>query len=193
RMAGQQINWLDEVEKRKADLIEATQAFLQINSVMDMDSARAGAPFGEGVQEALSYALQVCADAGMEVKDVGGYAGHAQFGQGDKLIGVLSHVDVVPVGEGWTTPPFAAEIVDGKIVARGAIDDKGPTMAAIFAAKIVKELGLPLQKRVRLIFGTDEETNWRCVRRYFETEEMPMMGFTPDADFPLIYAEKGLT
>jgi succinyl-diaminopimelate desuccinylase len=187
------INWLEEVEKRKEELIATTQSFLRIKSVLDPATAREGAPFGEGIRKALDFALQVCADAGMTTKDVDGYAAHAEFGEGAEMIGILSHVDVVPEGDGWSTPPYAAEIVDGKIVARGAIDDKGPAMAAIFAAKIVKELGLPLTKRVRLIFGTDEESNWRCVKTYFQREEMPAMGFTPDADFPLIYAEKGLT
>lgn len=187
------INWLEETNKRKEDLLSTTQAFLRIKSVLDPATAREGAPFGEGIREALDYALGVCEKAGMTIKDVGGYAAHAEFGQGEELIGILSHVDVVPEGDGWSTPPYAAEIVDGRLVARGAIDDKGPTMAAIFAAKIVMELGLPLTKRVRFILGTDEESSWQCVKTYFETEEMPTMGFTPDADFPLIYAEKGLT
>lgn len=187
------INWLEETIKRKEELLATTQSFLRIKSVLDPDSAREGAPFGEGIRQALDFALDVCKDAGMTVKDVRGYAAHAEFGEGAELIGILSHVDVVPEGDGWSTPPYAAEIVDGKLVARGAIDDKGPTMAAIFAAKIVCELGLPLSKRVRFIFGTDEESSWQCVKTYFETEEMPTMGFTPDADFPLIYAEKGLT
>lgn len=187
------IDWLKEANARKAELIAATQGFLRIKSVLDPETAREGAPFGEGIRQALDYALEVCRQAGMQVKDVDGYAGHAEFGSGDELIGILSHVDVVPEGEGWSSPPYAAEIVDGKLVARGAIDDKGPTMAAIFAVRLVLELGLPLSKRVRLIFGTDEESSWQCVERYFASEEMPAMGFTPDADFPLIYAEKGLT
>jgi len=187
------IQWMDEVLRRKDELIGTTQEFLRIKSVRDEATARDGAPFGEGIQKALQFALRVCEEAGMTTKDVDGYAGHAEFGQGEELIGVLSHVDVVPEGDGWSTPPFAAEIVDGKIIARGALDDKGPTMAAIFAAKLVKELNLPLTKRVRLIFGADEESSWQCVKTYFQREEMPAMGFTPDADFPLIYAEKGLT
>lgn len=187
------INWLEETEKRRDELLSTTQAFLRIKSVLDPATARDGAPFGVGIREALDFALGVCERAGMTIKDVRGYAAHAEFGQGEELIGILSHVDVVPEGDGWSTPPYAAEIVDGRLVARGAIDDKGPTMAAIFAAKIVLELGLPLSKRVRFILGTDEESSWQCVKTYFESEEMPTMGFTPDADFPLIYAEKGLT
>jgi len=187
------INWLAETQKRQEELLATTQAFLRIKSVLDPGTAHEGAPFGEGIREALNFALQVCQEAGMTIKDVDGFAAHAEFGAGDELIGILSHVDVVPEGDGWSTPPYAAEITDGKLVARGAIDDKGPAMAAIFAAILVLELGLPLSKRVRLIFGTDEESSWKCVNHYFKTEEMPTMGFTPDADFPLIYAEKGLT
>lgn len=187
------INWQEEVAKRQDELLLATQKFLQIKSVLDFSTASAGAPFGSEIRKALDYVLDVCKEAGMETKDVEGYAGHAEFGAGAELVGILSHVDVVPEGDGWSVPPYEGRIVDGKLIARGAIDDKGPTMAAIFAAKIVKELGLPLGKRVRLIFGTDEETSWRCVDRYFQTEEMPTVAFTPDADFPIIYAEKGMT
>ena len=114
------------------------------------------------------------------------------MGSGEELIGILCHVDVVPAGEGWTVDPFGGEVKDIRIYARGAIDDKGPTLAAYYAMKIVQELGLPLNKRVRMIIGTDEESDWRCVKHYFEVEEMPVMGFAPDADFPIIHAEKGI-
>ncbi|WP_232699576.1 dipeptidase PepV [Brevibacillus daliensis] len=187
------INWKEEVEKHKEELLQETQQFLRINSVYDPETIQSGAPFGEGIRQALEFALHQCEKLGMTTKNLDGYAGHGEFGQGEELVGVLSHVDVVPPGDGWNVPPFAAEIIEGKIIARGALDDKGPAMAAIFAAKIVKESGLPLGKRVRLIFGTDEESGWQCVQHYFEHEEMPTMGFTPDADFPIIFAEKGLT
>ncbi|WP_236930815.1 dipeptidase PepV [Geobacillus sp. JS12] len=94
--------------------------------------------------------------------------------------------------DGWTMDPFAAEVRDGRLYGRGAIDDKGPTVAAFYALKIVKELGLPLRKRVRLIIGGDEESDWRCVEHYFRHEEIPEVGFAPDADFPIIHAEKGI-
>lgn len=192
-MSVQSINWMEEVLKRKEALLATTQEFLRIKSVLDESTHGPNAPFGKGIADALEFVLDQCKQAGMTTKNVNGYAGHGEFGEGKELLGILSHVDVVPEGDGWTSPPYAAEIVDDKIIARGALDDKGPTIAALFAARIVKELGLPLGKRVRLIFGTDEETSWRCVSYYFEKEEMPTYGFTPDADFPLIYAEKGLT
>lgn len=186
------IQWMKEVEKREADLIKDAQELLKIKSVLDEENATAEAPLGEGVKEALEFLLQLGEKDGFTAKNVGNLAGHLEFGQGDEIVGILCHVDVVPEGDGWTSDPFGAEIRDGKIFARGAIDDKGPTMAAYYAMKIVKELGLPLNKRVRMIIGTDEESNWRCVDHYFEHEEMPAMGFAPDADFPIIYAEKGI-
>ncbi|MED0942236.1 dipeptidase PepV [Bacillus mycoides] len=187
------INWTEEVTKRKDDLIRDTQKFLQIKSVWEEESAKEGAPFGEGVEKALSFMLHKGEAEGFCSKNLEGYAGHLEMGQGEELVGILCHVDVVPEGDGWTTPAYSADIRDGKIFARGAIDDKGPTMAAYYAMKIVKELGLPLSKRVRMILGTDEESNWKCVDHYFKNEEMPTIGFAPDADFPIINAEKGIS
>jgi succinyl-diaminopimelate desuccinylase len=186
------INWIEEVEKRKEALIADTQQFLRIKSVLQEDEKREGAPFGEGIAKALEFMLQKGEQDGFTSKNLDGYAGHLEMGQGDELIGILCHVDVVPEGDGWTSDPYSAEIRNGNIYARGAIDDKGPTMAAYYAMKIVKELELPLSKRVRMILGTDEESKWRCVDYYFKNEEMPTMGFAPDADFPIINAEKGI-
>ncbi|WP_077619124.1 dipeptidase PepV [Bacillus sinesaloumensis] len=187
-----QINWLDEVINRKEQLIKDTQDFLKIKSVLDEENGTPNAPFGPGIDEALQYLLARGSEDGFTSKNVDGYAGHLEMGSGDELVGILCHIDVVPEGDGWSSDPFGAEIHDGKIVARGALDDKGPTMAAYYAMKIIKEIDLPLTKRVRMIIGTDEESDWRCVDHYFKQEEMPTMGFAPDADFPIIYAEKGI-
>jgi succinyl-diaminopimelate desuccinylase len=183
---------MSEVEKRKEALIKDTQDLLHIKSLLDEENTSAEAPLGKGVKEALDFMLNLGEKDGFTPKNVGNLAGHLEFGEGKELLGILCHVDVVPEGDGWSSDPFGAEIRDGKIFARGALDDKGPTMAAYYAMKIVKELGLPLNKRVRMIIGTDEESNWRCVEHYFKHEEMPTLGFAPDADFPIINAEKGI-
>jgi succinyl-diaminopimelate desuccinylase len=188
-----EINWISEVEKRKDELIKDAQNLLHIRSLLDEENGTEDAPLGKGVKEALDFMLNLGDKDGFLSKNVGNLAGHLEFGEGKELLGILCHVDVVPEGDGWSSEPFAAEIRDGKIFARGALDDKGPTMAAYYAMKIVKELGLPLNKRVRMIIGTDEESNWRCVKHYFEHEEMPTLGFAPDADFPIINAEKGIS
>jgi succinyl-diaminopimelate desuccinylase len=187
------INWVMEVEKRKDSLIEDTRKLLQIKSVLDEENATDDAPLGQGVKDALVFMLELGNSDGFSIKNVGNLAGHVEFGEGKESVGILCHVDVVPEGDGWSSDPYEAEIRDGNIYARGAIDDKGPTMAAYYAMKIVKELNLPLSKRVRMIIGTDEESKWRCVSHYFEHEEMPTLGFAPDADFPIIFAEKGIS
>ncbi|MCR2821797.1 dipeptidase PepV [Lederbergia panacisoli] len=186
------INWIKEVEKRKKDLITDLQGLLKIESVLDENHATEDAPLGVNVKQALDYMLKLGEKDGFTPKNTGNVAGHLEMGSGDGLIGVLGHVDVVPAGDGWSVNPFEGIIKNSKIFARGAIDDKGPTMAAYYAMKIIKELELPLEKRVRLIIGTDEESKWRCVDHYFKHEEMPDMGFAPDADFPIINAEKGI-
>ncbi|MQR95219.1 dipeptidase PepV [Fictibacillus phosphorivorans] len=187
-----QINWKEQVELRKKELLDDTKGLLRIPSLLDEGNGRKGAPFGPEIEKALTYMLDLGKDSGMTVKNVDGYAGHIEIGNGDDIVGVLCHVDVVPPGDGWSFDPFGAEVKDGKIFARGAIDDKGPTMAAFYGMKIIQELKLPLSKRVRMIIGCDEESNWQCVRHYFTKEEMPAIGFAPDADFPIISAEKGI-
>ncbi|GLF90190.1 putative dipeptidase YtjP [Bacillus safensis] len=186
------MNWEAEVIRKKDNLIKDTQSFLQIESVLDEEGGKEGKPFGEKVDDALQYMLKKGEDEGFIVKNVDGYAGHIEYGEGKDIVGVLCHVDVVPAGDGWTTPPFSADIRENKIFARGAIDDKGPTMAAFYALKILKDSGMQLSKKIRMIIGTDEESDWRCVDHYFKHEAMPQIGFAPDADFPIIHAEKGI-
>ncbi|KIL20527.1 hypothetical protein B4133_1038 [Bacillus altitudinis] len=186
------MHWEAEVIRKKDSLIQDTQSFLQIESVLDEEGGTAGKPFGEKVDEALQYMLKKGQDEGFKVKNVDGYAGHIEYGESEDIVGVLCHVDVVPAGDDWTTPPFSADIRENKIFARGAIDDKGPTMAAFYALKMLKDAGLPLSKKIRIIIGTDEESDWRCVDHYFKHEAMPQIGFAPDADFPIIHAEKGI-
>lgn len=186
------IKWYDEVLKRKEEQMQLTKELVQIKSVLKEQPKQLDAPLGNEVKEALQFMLTQGQKDGFITKNVDNLAGHLEFGTGEELVGILCHVDVVPEGDGWTYDPFGGEIVDGKMYGRGVLDDKGPTIAAYMGMKIVKELGLPLSKRVRMIIGTDEESDWRCVDRYFKTEEMPTIGFAPDADFPIIYAEKGI-
>ncbi|HSH35443.1 dipeptidase PepV, partial [Schnuerera sp.] len=113
-------------------------------------------------------------------------------GDGDETVGILVHLDVVPEGDGWTYPPYEGEIHDDKIYGRGTTDDKGPAIACLYAMKALKESDVELNKKIRIIFGTNEETGWGCMKYYFDHEEAPDMAFTPDADFPVIYGEKGI-
>ncbi|MBS5595209.1 MAG: dipeptidase PepV [Clostridiales bacterium] len=165
---------------------------LAIESVRDDALAAPGAPFGPGPAAALAYMLDLADRDGFDTANIDGYAGRIAWGSGDEIVGILVHLDVVPATGHWTTPPFQATVRDGYLYARGAADDKGPAMAAYYALLALKEAGFLPQKQIHLILGTDEERDWGCLNRYFETEPMPDLGFSPDADFPLINGEKGM-
>lgn len=188
------MDWLKIAEARQEELVSELQQLIQIESILEEQHATEEMPFGPGPRAALDFMLAKGQQQGMKTKDVDHMAGHIEMGEGEALIGVLCHVDVVPAGDlsTWTYPPFAGQVADGKLFGRGAIDDKGPTMAAWLAMKMIQDEGIKLNKRVRMIIGSDEESGFRCVDRYFEKEEMPTIGFAPDADFPLINAEKGI-
>jgi succinyl-diaminopimelate desuccinylase len=174
----------------KDELIQALCTNLRIPS--DAQPPEPGKPNGPGVAKALEHALRVANQLGFQTKNLDGHAGYAQYGSGDEMIAVLGHLDVVPAGEGWTHPPYAGIIDNDKIYGRGTVDDKGPMFAALFALKAIKDSGLPLSRRVRIIFGTSEETGSADMDYYRVHEELPVAGFTPDAEFPVIHAEKGL-
>lgn len=185
------MNKLDSiVEAMREDIIRTTQELVRIRSVKE--APKGDMPFGQGVQDSLEYAMTLCSNLGFETVNVDNYAMHADLGQGDETLGILAHLDVVPEGDGWDFSPYGAEISDGKIFGRGTIDDKGPAVAALYAMKAIKELGVPLSRRIRMILGTDEESGWGCMKHYFSKMPAPDMGFTPDADFPAIHGEKGI-
>ncbi len=180
-----------EVDLLQSDLVQAVQACIRIQSVKDR--AETGAPFGLGIKQALAWTLSLGHDLGFKVKNIDGYAGHIEMGHGEEIIGILGHLDVVPAGEGWTFPPYGGNLHEGRIYGRGALDDKGPTLAALFAMKAILDSKYSLRKKVRLILGTSEETGeWEDLKRYEAQEGLPQAGFAPDAEFPLIHAEKGI-
>lgn len=187
------INWYEEVSRRKEDLLQNLDGLLRIPSVKNPETCEPEAPMGREIGRALRYMLDLSAQDGFRTANLEGFVGYAELGNSssDDYIAVLGHLDVVAATGHWTTPPYEPSIRDGKLYARGAIDDKGPTLAAYYGLKIVKELGLPLKHNVRFIFGTDEESGSRCMARYRQTEKLPIAGFTPDADFPIVHAEKG--
>ncbi|MCX6361906.1 MAG: Sapep family Mn(2+)-dependent dipeptidase [Armatimonadetes bacterium] len=181
------------IEAHVDDLVAAVQSSVRVPSVKGEPDGP-GSPYGREVRAALDDALDLCRSLGFAVSDIDGHAAHAEFGQGAEMVAALGHLDVVPAGDRWTRDPFGGELVDGFIYGRGTSDDKGPTIAALFGAKALMESGLPLQRRVRVIFGCDEESGFSCVKHYWDVagQERPAAAFAPDAGFPLVYAEKGI-
>ena len=177
----------------KDEFLTSLKTLISYPSVLN--EGENGTPFGQAIQDVLEKTLGICRSLGFTTYlDPKGYYGYAEIGQGAELLAVLCHLDVVPSGDeaDWQTPPFEATIKDGWIFGRGVQDDKGPSMAALYAVKALLDSGVKFKKRVRFIFGTDEETLWRCMGRYNELEETATLGFAPDSSFPLTYAEKGL-
>ena len=184
------IYFKQEVLNHKEDLLKDLFELLSVRSILGTDITEE-TPFGSGPREALDLILSFGERDGYKTKLVENKAGHIEVGEGEEIFGILGHVDVVPVVEAdWISHPFKPEVRDGKIFARGSLDDKGPTMAAYYAVKLLDKLGVKWNKRIRVIIGSDEETGFRCVESYFKHEEQPASGFTPDAMFPLVYAEK---
>ena len=168
-----------------------------LSEIIKFDSSQTpaadGAPFGSGARQALDYFLSLAASFGFEVKDYDGYAGEVIFGEGEEFA-ILAHLDVVPAGSGWTHDPFGGEIdlENKKIWGRGAMDDKGPAVISLYALKALKDEGFIPKKKIKLIVGCNEENGWGCMHYYTAHAHMPETGFSPDADFPVIYAEKGI-
>lgn len=178
------------IENLKEEIINKTQELIQIPSVYS-DSNNPNMPFGENANKALEYFLNLGKNLGFRTKNVDGYCGYIEFGEGEEMLGIIGHLDVVPEGTGWAFPPFSGQIANNRIYGRGAIDDKGPMISSLYAMKAVME-NCKLSKRVRLIFGLNEELNWDCIKHYKKYEELPTISFSPDADFPCIYAEKAV-
>lgn len=171
------------------EMIEALQKLVSFQSIAKEEGPEY--PYGKEVHRAKEYVLNLAKSFGMRVTDVPGKYAYIEIGEGPRLIGILSHLDVVPAGDGWTQDPFGGEIVDGKIYGRGTTDDKGPTIAVLYAMKTLKEK-TTLPARIRLILGqTEENGEWRDIEAYTEAEEIPECGFTPDGDFPAIQNELG--
>jgi len=186
------------MEKKVYDLIDSyrneftamLQGWIRIPSIKG--EAEPDAPFGRDVRKMLDRAMADAKSLDFAVRDFDGYACDITLGEAEEKIAVLGHLDVVPVGDGWTKPPFDAVIENGRMYGRGTNDDKGPSLAALFAMRAVRDAGIPLKKSIRMILGCDEESGWEDMEYYGAHERIPDVGFSPDASFPLINTEKGM-
>ncbi len=179
----------NKIDEYKEELLKSIVEVVNIPSVKD--EPKDNAPFGNEIKKALFVTLDIAENLGFKTKNLDNYIGYAQYGDGKEYIGVVGHLDVVPAGEGWKFPPFSGHIEDGKIYGRGVLDNKGPILAALYALYAIKECRLKLSKPVRIIFGTDEESGFDDVRYYLEKEKPPILGFTPDCKYPVVYGERG--
>ena len=184
-------DWLKAAEAQKENYLNDLIALMKIPSVRDDSAASDEYPLGPRPAQALKAFLEMAEQDGFKTKNIDNLVGYAEWGEGDETLAILAHLDVMPAGKGWDTDPFDPVIKDGNLYGRGASDDKGPGMAAYYALKYLKDQGVKFNKKVRFIVGTDEESDWTGMHRYFEVEPAPTFGFSPDAEFPVINGEKG--
>ena len=177
--------------KSNEAFLNALLGLVAIDSVALVDVSE-NAPYGSGPAKALDYVMDLCDELGIRTVNDDRKIAWAEIGEGEEIVGVLGHLDIVPAGDGWEHDPWG-EICGDRLYGRGVVDDKGPTLAALFAMKELQDAGVPLKRRVRLILGQCEEVgDWTDMNYYTETYQLPVFGFTPDADFPAIYGEKGI-
>lgn len=179
------------VESYREELLTRLEALVSINSAEG--EPRDDAPFGPGPRDALIAALKMMDEDGFNTVNLDNMIGYAEMGEGDQLIGIVGHLDVVPANkeDGWNTDPFVMTEKDGILYGRGVADDKGAVAASMIAMKVIRDMQIPLTKRIRLIMGTNEESGSRGLAHYVEKEGHVDYGFTPDGEFPGIHGEKG--
>lgn len=181
------------VEELHGQLLDEIVDLVKIDSTES--EAKPDAPFGTGVRQALDHTLALAGKLGFETVDVDHYFGYASYRTKDctepGYIGAVGHLDVVPAGTGWKEPPFSGFRENGMLYGRGVLDNKGPILSCLYAAYALKTLGLPLKREIRILFGCDEETGFEDLKYYLKKEQPPVMGFTPDCKYPVVYAERG--
>lgn len=189
------INFKELTKPYNESAIKSLQRLVQTNSVYDEHTVSEKYPYGVGVYDALMVVYNMAKKDGFNVEFIDGRLTEISFGEGEREIGIFAHADVVPATGDWHYPPFSGTIKDGYMYSRGTSDDKGPLIAAYYALKALKENNLIKGYKVRMVVGGDEERGSSCMHYYFHTLKKPAVtyGFTPDAEFPLIYGEKGIT
>ncbi len=161
-------------------------------SVSEYDPNNNENPFGITCTQCLNHVLTYGEQDGFTSVNVDNYAGYIEMGMGEKTIGICGHLDVVPAGDGWNKDPYDMTIENGVVYGRGVADDKGAVIAALTAMKVIRDMEIPLTKKIRLIMGINEEKGSRCLTHYVQKYGSVDYGFTPDGDFPVIFGEKGM-
>ncbi|MDO4670470.1 MAG: Sapep family Mn(2+)-dependent dipeptidase [Aerococcus sp.] len=180
---------IQTVEANQDQMLKTIKKITSIRS--DHQPEVPGAPFGVGINEALEATLAEAEGLGFKTKNLSGYFGYASYGTGDSYVGVMGHLDTVPAGEGWRSDPFTCVEREGRLYARGILDNKGPILTCLYALYALKQLHWQPKREIRILFGTAEEIGFQDIPHYLAVEEPPKLGFTPDCKYPVVYAERG--
>ena len=179
------------VKRREPELLACLQENLRIPSVQG--APEEGKPYGSEVRRSLDHVLAAAEALGFSTVNMDGQVGWCEYGTGEEMVAVLGHLDVVPAGDGWSFDPWGGEIRGNRIFGRGTMDDKGPSIAALYALAALRDSGLPIRRRIRVLWGCNEESGSQDMKYYLaHGGEIPVMGVTPDGEYPVINGEKGI-
>ena len=184
--------WINRLKEVQPMLFEGLRRMVAIPSIRGKEEP--DAPFGRGPKQALEEVLKISAELGFHTKNIDDKIGYAQYGEDRSdgaYYGIFGHVDVMPLGEGWNSPPLSLTLREGKLFGRGTLDNKGPILSNLYALYVLKENGVTFDRPVRIVFGTNEETGFGCVKHYLTKEIPPTFGWTPDCKWPVVYGERG--
>ena len=174
----------EKILEYREELFDDLNRLLSIES---LDGARDG-----DCAAALDFILKRAEDFGLTAERVTAKSAHVDLGKGGRLCGVLSHLDVVPAGNNWTVNPYALTERDGRLYGRGVADDKGAALVNLYCLRALKEMGIEGRNTLRAIYGTAEETGMSDMDGYFAQKRLPDLAFTPDSEYGVCYAEKGI-
>ena len=184
--------WINRLKEVQPMLFDGLRRMVAIHSIRGKEEP--DAPFGRGPKQALEEVLKIATELGFHTKNIDDKIGYAEYGENradGAYYGVFGHVDVMPLGEGWNSPPLSLTLREGKLFGRGTLDNKGPILSNLYALYVLKENGVTFDRPVRIVFGTNEETGFGCVKHYLTKEIPPTFGWTPDCKWPVVYGERG--
>lgn len=184
--------WINRLKEVQPMLFDGLRRMVAIPSIRGKEEP--DAPFGRGPKQALEEVLKIATELGFHTKNIDDKIGYAEYGENradGAYYGIFGHVDVMPLGEGWNSPPLSLTLREGKLFGRGTLDNKGPILSNLYALYVLKENGVTFDRPVRIVFGTNEETGFGCVKHYLTKEIPPTFGWTPDCKWPVVYGECG--
>ena len=184
--------WINRLKEVQPMLFDGLRRMVAIPSIRGEEEP--DAPFGRGPKQALEEVLKIATELGFHTKNIDDKIGYAEYGENradGAYYGIFGHVDVMPLGEGWNSPPLSLTLREGKLFGRGTLDNKGPILSNLYALYVLKENGVTFDRPVRIVFGTNEETGFGCVKHYLTKEIPPTFGWTPDCKWPVVYGERG--
>ena len=184
--------WINRLKEVQPMLFDGLRRMVAIPSIRGKEEP--DAPFGRGPKQALEEVLKIATELGFHTKNIDDKIGYAEYGEDRSdgaYYGIFGHVDVMPLGEGWNSPPLSLTLREGKLFGRGTLDNKGPILSNLYALYVLKENGVTFDRPVRIVFGTNEENGFGCVKHYLTKEIPPTFGWTPDCKWPVVYGERG--